>query len=617
MVDSSKIGLAFRTWAGAGESLNAAEFKGALNKADKNNDSKLSRSEFDSVASELGLTKSEADSFYDKAKGEGSEVAISDLVSAADDFSTKDGKWTKSDFTDLVNDYTKPAASTFSELAGTDGVLDRDEMQAIVDEANTGCDDCISQEEFSAIAEKLGVEDGDSDAVASAFKDITGDNSSASADEVMSYFAAFADKDGAYTEDAFNKLVENISGAEPAAECASAEETDATEEASESAATGESGETAESEADATKAADDRKADFDFIAGTDGQIQRDEFEDVLSKVDAGQDDKLSIEEFRSFATRIGVDPKNDANIDAVFNAIANGESSITTGQALAYLGGMNGKDNQWGTAAFDKVIERLSNGPDGAGEAASTEAASTEADATEETTGSASSEADAAVAEDCETEETEPSAEFAALAGADNEIERGDWKADLKEADLDGDKKLSKAEFLSFAYELGVPTSSRSNILDVYDIIADGKSGGISFNDAMNYLKEFRGDDKVWDEGEFNDIVADLTDSTESVFSSLATDGKISSATLKEQFETADADGNDQLNAKEFETLAANLGVTDLDSAKLAKIAGSGLNMNLAELTGYANPFGSSANSTVSWDESQFDALVADLSAKNS
>jgi Ca2+-binding EF-hand superfamily protein len=615
MVDSSKIGSGLRVWAGEGSLLTSREFKFALMRADSDKNGSLSRSEFKAVASELGLSSSEADSFYDKAKGSGDEVSISGLVSAADDFNATDGKWTADEFQSLVSDYTtKSGGSVFSDLAGDD-VLDRDEMQAVVDGANEDCSDCISQEEFSAIAEKLGIEDSDSEAVKSAFKDITGDRSSATPDEVMAYFSAFADKNGGYTESAFDSLVKNLSGASDAAEdCGCAEDkADTTESSSSSSPSSSTSSSSSSTSTADSAEADTgisDADFEHIAGGEGIVQRDELEALLGKVDALQDGKLTKEEFRSAAIRMGVDPKNDANIDAVFDLIANGKSSITTGEALAYFGGMNGGDNEWSRAEYDAVLDRLGKGPD----AAATDDETCAADETTAATGPATT--DAAGAEDCEDVATPDNSEaYHRIGGQYDEIQRPEFRAALKESDENGDKKLTKSEFMDFAQELGVPFGNKAEVHEIFDIISNGKPE-ITINQALKYLDQFKGDDKTWNEGEFDDIVARLTDGAPSVFSSLAKDGVITAATLKEQFNKADGNHNHRLDASEFATLAANLGVDALKDGVFSSIAGKG-DMSLADFTGYANTLGSATGGATTWTETQFTSLVDGLSSKES
>jgi Ca2+-binding EF-hand superfamily protein len=184
------------------------------------------------------------------------------------------------------------------------------------------------------------------------------------------------------------------------------------------------------------------------------------------------------------------------------------------------------------------------------------------------------------------------------------------------ADANDDGKLSKAEFRDFAYDLGVATGNNADINEIFAIISNGSANKITVDQALTYFDQFKGTDTNWDETEFDAIVSRLEEGAPSVFSSLATDGKITTATITEQFNLVDTDGDSKLTKAEFTTFSANLGVETLEQGKFRTIAGSDKQMTLAELTGYANPFGTTASGTTTWDETQFDTVVSDLDASS-
>jgi Ca2+-binding EF-hand superfamily protein len=361
MVDNSKIDSAFRSWAGAGVSLNQGEFRGALNQADTNKDGKLSRSEFGAVASRLGLSRNEADNFFNKAKGPGGEVTIASLVSAANVFSASDGEWSKDQFASLVSSYAGGATSAggatgspFTDLAGADNILDRSELEQVVRNANSDGDAGITGEEFSRIAGTLGVEDTRGESVRNAFRDITGDKASATADEVLAYFSAFADANGSYTQSAFDSLVRSLSGGRIDAPYRGLEDQPAPDICLPGSTDGGAVPAGGAPGPGTA--------FRNIAGSDGILDRSELAAVLQEADADDDRMLTRSEFLDFAQELGVPFRSRAEVDDIFAIIAkDGSSEISIDDALAYFDKFKGDDRNWSENEFSDIVTKLGEG----------------------------------------------------------------------------------------------------------------------------------------------------------------------------------------------------------------------------------------------------------------
>jgi Ca2+-binding EF-hand superfamily protein len=356
MVDNSKIDSTFRNWAGAGFSLNQGEFRGALNQADTNKDGKLSRSEFGAVASRLGLSSYEADNFFNRAKGSGSEVSISSLMSAANVFNASDGEWSRDEFTSLVSSYAAGTPnSPFAEIAGADNIVDRNELEQVVKGASSDADSGISSEEFSRIAGALGVGDTSGAAVRNAFRDITGDKASATADDVLAYFSAFADSNGSYTQSAFDSLVRSLSNGRIDAPSRGLEDEPPPEVRFPDSA--DAGAVRGGRAPGLGAA------YRNLAGSDGSLDRSEFAAALEEADADGDGKLTKSEFMDFAQELGVPFRNQSEVDDIFAIIArDGSSEISIDDALAYLEQFQGDDRNWSENEFSDIVAKLGEGP---------------------------------------------------------------------------------------------------------------------------------------------------------------------------------------------------------------------------------------------------------------
>jgi hypothetical protein len=156
--------------------------------------------------------------------------------------------------------------------------------------------------------------------------------------------------------------------------------------------------------------------------------------------------------------------------------------------------------------------------------------------------------------------------------------------------------------------LGVDVSKNSSIDAVFDIIAHGSST-ITIDNAVAYLAAFNGPDATWDQTEFETIIAKLEAGPSSIFSTLATDGVITTAAIATQYSAADANQDSSLSRAEYDVLAAALGASATDDTKFRTVAGSDKLITLAELTGFANPLGTTASGSTTWTETQFNAVV--------
>lgn len=185
MTDSSRINHASRPWAGIDKSVIADEFRAALKAADTNGDGRLSRTQFNSVATQLGLTAIEANSAFDTATGSGTEIHI----------------------------------AAFVAVTGADMVLQHSEILAIVRQNDSDKDGKISKAEFEKIAKDIakdmGVNAASPARIDAAYSGIAGSGSSATVDDVLAYFAAFAHTAGAYDEAAFTTIVNCLGGSSP------------------------------------------------------------------------------------------------------------------------------------------------------------------------------------------------------------------------------------------------------------------------------------------------------------------------------------------------------------------------------------------------------------------
>ena len=163
MVNTDKLSSTFDRWAKPSDSdtLTSREFRNALEKADTRcDDGMLSRREFSSVASRLGLNKTDADTIFDNTSGPGGKIKIRDFVAEAGGYSDIDGEWTFDEFESFIMETAEagPASDAFEELAGRDSKISKSEMKDLVRDIGGRN---IAEDEFQEIAGELGVdEDG-------------------------------------------------------------------------------------------------------------------------------------------------------------------------------------------------------------------------------------------------------------------------------------------------------------------------------------------------------------------------------------------------------------------------------------------------------------------------
>jgi Ca2+-binding EF-hand superfamily protein len=156
LTDATKISNAFREWAGSDQLLSAAEFKSALNTADKNNDGKLDRSEFATLATRLGLTSSEADTAFNTARGSGPDIDINDLLTTANSENTTKDTWTEAEFKSFLDSTTTPSTASTIPSADAASIPHNHGMSAVANKDITRRDGEASHSEFDTMAAILG-----------------------------------------------------------------------------------------------------------------------------------------------------------------------------------------------------------------------------------------------------------------------------------------------------------------------------------------------------------------------------------------------------------------------------------------------------------------------------
>jgi Ca2+-binding EF-hand superfamily protein len=369
VTDMTKISAAFRSWAGIDKSLIAGEFSAALKAADTSKDGKLSKTEFSAVATKLGLSASEVDVFFTNAAGASDKIGISDLLTKAETANATDGAWTETEFNAVLSTLLTPPAteqtSIFMDFAGADAAMQRSELLAVVQQGDANNDGKINKAEFEKIAEDMGVNTANLSVASEAFSDLAGADNSATINDVMAYFAAFANFGGTYDEAAFNSIVRSLGGTEALIIPEDAEEETSTEElppvyCGETKDPGPKN-TPPARPEPAPEAPSQNAKFTNISGADELIQRSEASAALALADADSDGMLTKTEFKSFAVELGVPETAVANIEAIFDILSNGEASITIDQALAYLSAFNGVDSEWNETEFDAIVTRLEVG----------------------------------------------------------------------------------------------------------------------------------------------------------------------------------------------------------------------------------------------------------------
>jgi Ca2+-binding EF-hand superfamily protein len=535
MVDSTKLSDIFRSWGGIDKSLISGEFSAALKALDASKDGKLSKDEFSALTAQLGLSTAEAKSFFENSAGTASEVSISGLLSKAQSINTKEGGWTEADFKNFLTTQTKTSESIFRNLSGADAAMQRSELLATTTNSDANKDGKISQSEFESLAKSLGVDTSNLKTASEAFSDIAGKDKSAAVNDVMAYFSAFANTGNTYNEAAFTNIVNSLGGANPA------QNPLATEDGS--SKTADSG--------LTKAAE---------TGT-------------SKAPETDTPKT-----RSAAARMG-----DDSVAAM--AAAKEQTRTPAGAAPEKTGSAQpGMPEKPETKTADGASSKCKADNDAP-------PAKKPADEPEKTPSTNTT--------------------FKGIAGADEIVQRTETSAALAAADKNTDEKLTKEEFRAFATELGVGKKADKNINTVFDLISNGEKS-ITTDQALAYLSAFNGANAEWDEGEYDSIVTRLEAGPVQSFDTLAKNDVITTAAISSLFTDSDADANAKLNRNEFNSLAARLGLPPVDATRFATLASSDKNISLAELTGFANPFGTTKSGTTTWTEAQFNAVLESI-----
>ena len=139
MVETTKLQDAFKDWAapscgGGADELTKDEFKAALGKADKNGDGKLDSKEFGALAKDMGLSKFDAKTAFENAKGCDGKLGIDDFIEAAETSNKDDSNWTMEEFESFIEKTAESGTDSdvFGNIGDGDSKITKSEMQSLI-----------------------------------------------------------------------------------------------------------------------------------------------------------------------------------------------------------------------------------------------------------------------------------------------------------------------------------------------------------------------------------------------------------------------------------------------------------------------------------------------------